>query len=108
LGLRSTVTECFEIAVANGERIRSEGRCVGVQVCINNAEFVMEFFLLPMEGCEAVLGAQWLQMLGPIMWDFAKLHMKFTWKEREVELWGLTIPRNRFGDSKGIWQEVQN
>jgi hypothetical protein len=34
--------------------------------------------------------------------------MKFAWKGREVKLWGLTIPRNRFVDLKGIWQEVQN
>lgn len=61
-----------------------------------------------MEGCEAVLGAQWLRMLGQIMWDFANLYMKVTWKVKDVELWGMSVPRNRFVDSKGILQGVQN
>lgn len=65
-------------------------------------------FLLLMEDCEAVLGSQWLRVLGPILWDFAKLHMKFTWNGNEVELWGLLVPRNQFVDSKEIWQGVQN
>jgi hypothetical protein len=108
LGMPLKAVECFEVAVANGERIRSEGRCNGVQVCLNKAEFVIEFFLIPMEGCEVVLGAQWLQVLGPILWDFSKLNMKFMWKGNEVELWGLTVPRNKFVDSKGIVQGVQN
>jgi hypothetical protein len=63
---------------------------------------VIEFFLLPMEGSEAVLGAQWLLVLGPILWGFSKLNMKFMWKGKEVELWGLTVPRNRIVDSKQI------
>jgi hypothetical protein len=108
LGLQARVAASFEVAVANGERIHSEGRCVGAQVCINDAEFFLEFFLLPMEGCEAVLGAQWLRMLGQIMWDFANLYMKFTWKGKDMELWGMSVPRNRFVDSKGILQGVKN
>jgi hypothetical protein len=86
LALQLKVGECFEVAVANGERIRSEGRCFGVQVYLSKTEFVIDYYLLPVEGCEVVLGAQWLRLLGPIIWNFAKLHMKFTWKGEETEL----------------------
>lgn len=37
----------------------------------------VDLYPLPLEGCDAVLGAQWLRTLGPIVWDFSKLHMKF-------------------------------
>lgn len=30
-----------------------------------------------MGGCNAVLGVQWLRTLGPVLWDFDKLYMKF-------------------------------
>jgi hypothetical protein len=59
-----------------------------------------------MEGCEVVLGAQSLRFLGPIIWDFAKLYMKFTWKGEEMELWGLSVTRNRFLNTNEIWRGV--
>lgn len=30
-----------------------------------------------LEGCDAILGAQWLQTLGPILWDLKSMTMKF-------------------------------
>ena len=48
------------------------------------------FFILPLEGYEAVLGTQWLRTLGEILWDFSKLTMKFQWNGRLVMLKGLT------------------
>lgn len=46
LGLHMKMSECFEVALANGGRICSEGCCNGVQVCLNGAEFVIDFFLI--------------------------------------------------------------
>ena len=39
----------------------------------------VDFYLLPLRGCDAVLGAQWLQTLGPILWDFQQMWMQFTY-----------------------------
>lgn len=33
--------------------------------------------LLTLEGCDVVLGVDWLGTLGPILWDFINLAMKF-------------------------------
>lgn len=44
---------------------------------------------------EAVLEAQWLRMLGPILWDFGMLLMRFTICGRKVELHGLAAPGAR-------------
>lgn len=46
------------------------------------------FYLLPLEGCEVVLGAHWLRTLGLVLWDFSHLRMKFNWKGRTYQLKG--------------------
>lgn len=32
---------------------------------------------MPLGGCDIVLGVQWLRTIGPVLWDFDKLYMKF-------------------------------
>jgi hypothetical protein len=44
---------------------------------LQDEPFTVDFFLLPLEGCDTVLMTQWLRELGPIWWDFAKLLMNF-------------------------------
>ncbi|KAA8519397.1 hypothetical protein F0562_013653 [Nyssa sinensis] len=39
--------------------------------------------------------AQWLCTLGPKLWDFSKLQMKFNANNKEVTLQGLSIPDNK-------------
>lgn len=56
-------------------------------------------FLLPLEGCDAILGTQWLRELGPIWWDFAKLLMNFHWRGRSISLKGVEAPIHRVVDS---------
>lgn len=36
-----------------------------------------DLYLLPLGGCDVVLGGQWLCTLGPILWDFFELKMQF-------------------------------
>ena len=41
-----------------------------------------------MEGADAVLGVQWLKMLGHVVTDYEKLSMKFVWDGNLVHLEG--------------------
>ncbi|KAH9605981.1 hypothetical protein KSS87_012166 [Heliosperma pusillum] len=41
-------------------------------------------------GCEMVLGVQWLSSLGPVVWDFDQLKMKFMYQGKRVVLRGIT------------------
>jgi hypothetical protein len=61
-----------QVTVANGDRVASTGICRGIHIFINNEEFVLDFFVIPLAGYEMVLGVQWLRMLGPILWDFGR------------------------------------
>lgn len=36
-----------------------------------------DFYLLPLRGCDAGLGALWLRTLRPILWEFSNLWIKF-------------------------------
>jgi hypothetical protein len=51
--------------------------------------FRNDLFILPLAGCDVVLGIQWLRTLGPILWDFAKLQMKFHYMGKGCVLHGL-------------------
>ncbi|KAH7571678.1 hypothetical protein JRO89_XS04G0116300 [Xanthoceras sorbifolium] len=52
---------------------------------------------------EIVLGTQWLRTLGPILWDFAKLQMKFKVADAEVILQGESCPADQIvGEVKFI------
>jgi hypothetical protein len=45
---------------------------------------------LTLGGCDIVLGVQWLSTLGPILWDFVKLHMEFNLLDFRHVLQGIT------------------
>ncbi|XP_068639395.1 uncharacterized protein [Aristolochia californica] len=65
------------ISVANGEKVPSYGINKEVRFTINNHQFSVEFFIIPLAGFDMVLGVKWLQTLGPILWDFSALMMSF-------------------------------
>lgn len=50
--------------------------------------FLVNFYVLPVQGAELVLGVQWLQLLGPILLDYQALTMSFTWNGEKVFLQG--------------------
>lgn len=73
--------------------LAAKWKCGAVEICIQREPLFIDFFLLPLEGCDGVLGtAQWLQLLGPIWWDFSKLLMCFTRARRETEWKGNKLP----------------
>lgn len=70
VGIHPDVEERLSVTVANGDKLLCEGCCSSVQLCIQVIEFVLDFYILAIEGCDAVLGTQWLRSLGPVWWDF--------------------------------------
>eukprot|EP00268_Persea_americana_P055677 TRINITY_DN6496_c0_g1_i5.p1 TRINITY_DN6496_c0_g1~~TRINITY_DN6496_c0_g1_i5.p1 ORF type:complete len:182 (-),score=20.15 TRINITY_DN6496_c0_g1_i5:3829-4374(-) len=103
----------LEVVVANGEKLSSEGRCVNINLTIQGLLITTDFYLLSLGGCDAVLGAYWLCTLGPILWDFSNLWMKFTlngtsycFKEEKVQelsfMTGHDIKRIVKGHTRGL------
>ena len=68
-----------ETADGNKEIIECTRRCMGVSLSIQVFTVWADFYILPMAAaCQAVLGVQWLEALGPIETDYKKLSMSFT------------------------------
>ena len=49
----------------------------------------MDLYLLPIYGADIVLGVQWLAGLGPILFDYRELYMRFFFEGAQVTLHGL-------------------
>ncbi|KAH7567778.1 hypothetical protein JRO89_XS07G0145600 [Xanthoceras sorbifolium] len=66
-GLQPMQEGKFEVLVTFGERLSSQGKSKNVKLLLQGIPIVADFYLLPLEGYEIVLGTQWLQTLGPIV-----------------------------------------
>ena len=73
---------------------------------MQRVQFHVDFFLLPVEGYDAVFGTQWLKELGPINWEFNELWMRFRYEEKTVELRGTKGPSNKFMGDCGLGQQL--
>ncbi|KAK8947110.1 hypothetical protein KSP39_PZI006748 [Platanthera zijinensis] len=90
--------EPFSVAVANGKTITSSHRVESFTWWMQGAEFSSDMFILPLGGCDVVLGVQWLITLGPVNWDFGNLRMEFWSQGKKVALRGATT-------GPGVWSK---
>jgi hypothetical protein len=51
----------------------------------------VDFYVLPLGGCDVVLGTDWLKKLGTIEWNFQELTMEFTISGQKHSLHGLRL-----------------
>jgi uncharacterized membrane-anchored protein YitT (DUF2179 family) len=63
--------------VAGGTKLVSQYMVKNFQWQIQGVLFTADVMLLPLGGCELVLGVRWLSTLGTISWNFQDLTMKF-------------------------------
>lgn len=89
VGLVVKKTEQIEVRVATGKRIAGEGLVQNVHLHMQGHYFNTDFFLLPLGGCDVVVGMQWLRTLGLVIWDFNSLTMTFEHAKNSVTLQGL-------------------
>ena len=107
LGLKPRKKTWLLVTVANGERLECRGVCHGMLLWLQGELFTVDFFLLPLEGCDAVLGTQWLRELGPFWLDFARLLMNFKWKGRDISLRGVEAPVHQVVDNQDVCRELK-
>ncbi|GJV14977.1 retrovirus-related pol polyprotein from transposon 17.6 [Tanacetum coccineum] len=89
LGCRLDNTTPMQVSVANGQRMMSTFVCYDFKWSFQNEVFTSDVMLLPLGGCEMVLGIQWLATLGDMQCNFKKLIMKFNHKGRQLVLRGM-------------------
>jgi hypothetical protein len=62
----------MRIAVANGDKLVSSGCCHHMAMMVHGEQFHIDCYGLPLGSFDMVLGVQWLESLGPILWDFRR------------------------------------
>ncbi|KAK9913982.1 hypothetical protein M0R45_037781 [Rubus argutus] len=78
LGILISPAASFHFTTASGHSLSPSGIVHNITVAIQGYEFTGSFLLLPVAGCDLLLGAQWLDTLGFIGWHFAEKVMVFT------------------------------
>ncbi|RWW37369.1 hypothetical protein BHE74_00057534 [Ensete ventricosum] len=56
----------FDIKVADRRLLKCDRRCPRVKLLLQDQEIIVDFFLLPLDDYEAVLGIVWLTTLGDV------------------------------------------
>ncbi|XP_071687165.1 uncharacterized protein [Rutidosis leptorrhynchoides] len=79
----------MNVVIPGGNQIKSTPECQKLKWKINGETFESYMVLLPLGGCEMVLGIQWLWTLGDIKWNFEALTMLFTYKGKRIKLRGM-------------------
>ena len=74
--------------VGNGHHLECTTICEAVPISIQDIEFTVELYVLPIVGANVVLGVQWLKTLGPILTDYNSLYMQFFYQNSLVKLKG--------------------
>ena len=57
--------------------MKTRGHTPSLTMSLQNDQWETAFYILPVTGCEALLGAAWLRTLGDIVWNFDKMTMRF-------------------------------
>ncbi|RZS02680.1 hypothetical protein BHM03_00032760 [Ensete ventricosum] len=57
----------FKVNVANGQILKCNQKCPWVKLSLQEQDVVVDFFLLPLDGSDIVLGIDWLSKIGYIL-----------------------------------------
>ena len=88
-GLYTTAVNGISVSVANGDKMWAQELCPQVQWEVGTVKQYTDCLVLPLKGCDMVLGVQWLKSLGPIIWDFNTLTMQFSISNQWITLHGI-------------------
>nr|GEZ26198.1 hypothetical protein [Tanacetum cinerariifolium] len=77
MGCNLSKTCPLQVSVANGQVMSSVFQCKNFKWTIHGQVFETDVMILPLGGCEMVLGIQWLATLGVIQFDFKNLVTNF-------------------------------
>ena len=88
LNLQVSTRRPFDVMVGNGDVLKCEGLCAAVPVQVQKHVFLVDFYILHIQGADVVFGVQWLQLLRPIMVDYQRLTMNFNWEGEHIQLQG--------------------
>ncbi|XP_024156291.1 uncharacterized protein LOC112164308 [Rosa chinensis] len=79
----------LRVRLASGDILQTR-RQVTIQIQLQGYSCKADYYVLPISGCEVILGAAWLKTLGDIVWNFELMRMKFNSDGKQHVLQGET------------------
>ncbi|GKF41834.1 retrotransposable element Tf2 [Tanacetum coccineum] len=79
------------VTVADGNNLVTTSECKNFKWQFDNTTFATDVMLLPLGGCEMILGIQWLATLVDIKCNLQELRMKFKYGGSNLEGMPLTV-----------------
>ncbi|XP_026459345.1 uncharacterized protein LOC113360006 [Papaver somniferum] len=90
LGCEVQPTAHMLVTVANGARTKRTDICPQLQWTMQQQQFATYLRLIPLGGCDILLGADWLRTLGDVTFNLAKLSIYFLHKGQVITLQGTS------------------
>jgi hypothetical protein len=84
------------VAVANGDRVASSGSCTDLKINIAGEPFIIACYGLSLGSYEMILDVQWLESLGPMLWDFTHRTLSFCRDGCKIH-WSASVPPEPLG-----------
>lgn len=97
----------YEVLVANGDKLKGTGICKQVPLSCQGCTMSIDLLLLPIEGCQVVLGAQWMRELEDVTLNFKKMQVKFHHMGKPHVWQGITTDDTKIVNEKTIAKESQ-
>ncbi|XP_026396801.1 uncharacterized protein LOC113291491 [Papaver somniferum] len=91
LGLHVSPTGQMLVTVANGDSTLSQGICHNLHWDMQGHQFSAHLRVLPLGGCDIVLGDDWLRQLGDVTFNFSQLSISFLHQGSHITLQGITF-----------------
>ncbi|KAL8138141.1 hypothetical protein V2J09_004142, partial [Rumex salicifolius] len=90
LGCHLITDNTTQVSVADGSSLAVSAKIKGFQWSFNQSTFTTDMMVIPLGCCDMVLGVQWLETLGKILWDFKQLTMEFKFGGKKFILRGIS------------------
>ncbi|GJY99406.1 gypsy/ty3 retroelement polyprotein [Tanacetum coccineum] len=88
VGCKTKSTYPLAVTVRGGRKLISDAVCKNFEWQLQGKTFYTDMMILPLGGCEMVLGIQWLATLRDIKCNFSQLRMEFMYKNKRMTLRG--------------------
>ncbi|XP_026378767.1 uncharacterized protein LOC113273229 [Papaver somniferum] len=80
----------ISILIGTGSTHSFIGSSLSHQLHCNGQSFSADLRLLPLGGCDIVLGADWLRQMGNVLFNFTTLSISFIYQGTEITLTGMS------------------
>ncbi|XP_061960644.1 uncharacterized protein LOC133681574 [Populus nigra] len=101
-------TKAFIVRVANEKNLKCQEKFNEVQVDPQGSIFSLTLYSPPLTGLDLVLGIQWLELLGSMVYNWKQLTMDFFWANKARRLEGIDDHEIQAATFKEISKEIDH